>query len=153
MLPDGFFVRFFPAGHETNLTQGPNHKDLCCMISAIYASLQTLHPPWRDKRGLSDRPIIPLGRHWHHSCDKMYSVPPPPSVCIHCKWSKTGQWGSLGMRVMYNTYSCTYFCAPSVLDARRIDFHVLILLTENTKGTDLFSQGRFRLPKAGPIHP
>lgn len=42
--------------------------------------LATLHPPWRNKRGLSDRPVIPLGRHWHHSCDKMYQAFPH---CLH----------------------------------------------------------------------
>ena len=35
--------------------------------------------------------------HWHHSCDKMDQN--FPSIFGYCKWSKTGQWEGLKMRV------------------------------------------------------
>ena len=51
-------------------------------------------------RSFNREPVLPLdylGRHWHHSRDKMDQA--FPSVFPYCKRSKTGRWEGLGMRV------------------------------------------------------
>ena len=47
-------------------------------------------------------PSVYLGRHWHHSCDKMDHT--SLSVFAYCKRSKTGQWEGLGTRL--KTITC-----------------------------------------------
>ena len=41
-------------------------------------------------------PSVYLNRHWHHSRTR-----PLPSIFAYCKWSKTGRWEGLEMRLIY----------------------------------------------------
>jgi len=51
--------------------------------------------------------IIPLGRHWHHSCDKTYQAFP---LCLHTlQVNKNWTMGSLGMRV---THTAVHILVP-----------------------------------------